>query len=284
MNSADILLNRRTLLIREVRSWSNTLKIGAAILLVITIAGILAPLIASSDPYYQDYGSILLAPSWEHIFGTDHLGRDIFSRVIHGIRIDLTVAFVITYVPMIYGVAIGAIAGYYGGWVDSILMRLLDTAIAFPFLVLIIVIIAILGPGVQNIYIAVCLVAWTMYARLARAEMLIEREKDYMLAAKSMGFPVSRIIFRHALPNIMSPVIVFSMADFVLNILLLSGLSFLGLGIPAPEPEWGAMIAAGRDYIFDSWWICTIPGLAIVVTGTSLSLIGDGLTQRLGGR
>jgi peptide/nickel transport system permease protein len=163
-------------------------------------------------------------------------------------------------------------------------MRLLDIAVAFPFLVLIIVIISILGPGIQNIYIAVFLVAWTMYARLARAEMLVERQKDYVLAARTLGYPTSRVILRHALPNIINSSIIFSMADFVLNILLVSGLSFLGLGVQPPIPEWGAMIAEGRDFIFDAWWISTLPGLAVVVTGTALSLIGDGLAHRLGQR
>ena len=155
---------------------------------------------------------------------------------------------------------------------------------AFPFLVLIIVVLSILGPGVHNIYIAVFLVAWTMYARLARAEMLVERNKDYILAAQTLGYGSGRIIFRHALPNIINSSIVFSMADFVLNILLVSGLSFLGLGVQPPLPEWGAMIAEGRDFIFQAWWISTLPGVVIVITGTGLSLMGDGLAHRLGER
>ncbi|MDA0231477.1 MAG: ABC transporter permease [Proteobacteria bacterium] len=269
---------------REIGRWSITLKIGSAMLLVIVLAGIFAPVVAPYDPYYQDYDQLLLPPSGSHLFGTDQLGRDLFSRVVYGIRIDMMVGFIITFVPMIYGVAIGALAGYFGGVLDAVLMRLLDTAIAFPFLVLIIVVIAILGPGVHSIYIAVFLVAWTMYARLARAEMLVERSKDYMLAAKTLGYPTSRIIFRHALPNIIGSSVVFSMADFVLNILLLSGLSFLGLGIQPPEPEWGSMVAEGRDFIFENWWICTLPGVAIVIAGTALSLIGDGLAHRLGQR
>lgn len=268
----------------EIGRWSVTMKVGVSIVGLIVLAGIFAPVVAPYNPYFQDYDQVLLPPSWDHLFGTDMVGRDLFSRVIYGIRIDLTVGFIITYVPMIYGVALGALAGYLGGTFDVVLMRVLDTAIAFPFLVLIIVIIAILGPGVHNIYIAVFLVAWTMYARLARAEMLVERNKDYMLAARTLGYPTSRIIFRHALPNIVNSSIVFSMADFVLNVLLLSGLSFLGLGVQPPEPEWGAMVAEGRDFIFDAWWICTLPGLAIVLTGTGLSLIGDGLSQRLGQR
>jgi peptide/nickel transport system permease protein len=269
---------------REVSHWPLLLKVGAVIVGTIVLAGVFAPLIAPYDPYYQDYMSTLQPPSLAHPFGTDMVGRDVFSRVLYGIRIDMQIGFFITYVPMIYGVMLGAVAGYFGGWFDTIIMRLVDIAMAFPFLVLIIVILSILGPGVHNIYIAVFLVAWTMYARLARANMLVERSKDYILAAKTLGYGPGRIIFRHALPNIINSSIVFSMADFVLNILLLSGLSFLGLGVQPPLPEWGAMIAEGRDFIFQAWWISTLPGLAVVITGTGLSLIGEGLAQRLGQR
>ena len=268
----------------ELEKWPLSLRIGTTMLAIIVLAGIFAPLLTSYDPYAQDLTNFLLPPSWEHPFGTDMVGRDVFARVLYGIRIDLQIGFFTTYVPMTDGVMLGALAGYLGGYIDTVLMRLLDIAVAFPFLVLIIVIIAILGPGVQNIYIAVFLVAWTMYARLARAEMLVERQKDYVLAARTLGYPTSRVILRHALPNIINSSIIFSMADFVLNILLVSGLSFLGLGVQPPLPEWGAMIAEGRDFIFDAWWISTLPGLAVVVTGTALSLIGDGLAHRLGQR
>jgi peptide/nickel transport system permease protein len=268
----------------EIASWSATLKIGSAMMLLLVLATIFAPWIAPADPYYQDFNAILLPPDWAHPFGTDSLGRDIFSRVLYGAGIDLQIGFITTYVPMLYGVMLGAFSGYLGGIVDSVFMRILDVAMAFPFLVLIIVILAILGPGVQNIYISVFLLAWTMYARLARAEMLVERTKDYMVAAKVLGYPTRRIVLRHGLPNVISSSIVFSMSDFVLNILLVSGLSFLGLGVQPPLPEWGALIAEGRDFIFQAWWICTLPGLMIVYTGTALSLIGDGLAQRLGER
>ncbi|MFV2067263.1 MAG: ABC transporter permease [Pirellulales bacterium] len=267
---------------REVALWPATLKIGAAIIVTIVLAGIFAPLITPYDPYYQDFTSTLQPPSLAHPFGTDMVGRDVFSRVLFGIRIDMQIGFFTTYVPMIYGVTLGAASGYFGGWFDTVMMRILDIAMAFPFLVLIIVILSILGPGVQNIYIAVFLVAWTMYARLARAEMLVERNKDYILAARTLGYGPWRIIFRHALPNTINSSIVFSTADFVLNILLVSGLSFLGLGVQPPLPEWGAMITEGKDFIFQAWWISTLPGLFVVITGAGFSLIGDGLAQRLG--
>lgn len=269
-------------LAEEIRQWPPTLKLGASVLALIVLAGVFAPWLTPYDPYNQDLVNALQPPSWAHLFGTDMYGRDIFARVLYGIRIDMQIGFFTTYVPLTYGVMLGALAGYHGGWFDAVLMRILDVAVAFPFLVLIIVIIAILGPGVHNIYVAVFLVAWAMYARLARSEMLVERTKDYVLAARVLGFGSGRIVLGHALPNIISSSIVFSMSDFVLNILLVSGLSFLGLGVQPPAPEWGAMIAEGRDFILDAWWICTLPGLVVVLTGTALSLVGDGLARRLG--
>lgn len=270
--------------IGTVCGWPGNLKIGCAILSIITLAAIFAPWLTPYDPYLQDYGRILQPPSLLHPFGTDQLGRDVFARVLFGAAIDLEIGFITTYVPMIYGVAIGALAGYRGGWLDVLTMRVIDLAIAFPFLVLIILILSILGPGLQNVYIAVLIVGWTMYARLARAEMLVERNKPYILAAKVLGYSEARIVIRHALPNILASSLVFSMVDFVLNILLVSGLSFLGLGAQPPSPEWGAIIAEGRDYILQAWWISTLPGLVIVFTGVGLALAGDGLATRFGSR
>jgi peptide/nickel transport system permease protein len=273
-----------TAIAAEITSWNLSLKVGSAIMVAIALIALFAPWIAPYDPFAQDFDTVLVPPELNHLFGTDSLGRDIFSRVIYGARVDLTIGVITTYVPMTYGVVLGTFCGYIGGKFDMIVMRILDVAMAFPFLVLIIVILAILGPGIQNIYISVFLVAWTMYARLARAEMLVERGKDYVLAAQVLGYPRSRIVFRHALPNVVNSSIVFSMSDFVLNILLVSGLSFLGLGIQPPIPEWGSMIAEGKEFMLQAWWVCTLPGFAIVITGTALSLIGDGLAKRLGER
>ena len=267
-----------------IGNWPANLKIGCTILTLITAAAVFAPWLTPYDPFLQDYGRLFQPPSLAHPFGTDQLGRDVFTRVLYGARIDLEIGFITTYVPMIYGVALGALAGYRGGWLDIVTMRVIDLAIAFPFLVLIILILSILGPGLQNVYIAVLIVGWTMYARLARAEMLVERNKPYILAARVLGYSEARIVFRHALPNILASSIVFSMVDFVLNILLVSGLSFLGLGAQPPSPEWGAIIAEGRDYILQAWWISTLPGLVIVLTGVGLALTGDGLATKLGSR
>jgi len=268
----------------EYKNFNTNLKIGIIIFFIILLIGLFAPFLTQYDPFYQDYNSLLLPPSFDHWFGTDNYGRDIFTRVIYATRLDLQIGFYTTYVPLIYGVMIGAYSGYFGGSIDTIMMRLTDTAMAFPFLILIIFILSILGPGIQNIYIAVFLVAWTMYARLIRAEMLVEKNKDYIVAAQVLGFGTNRIIFKHAMPNIITSCIIFSMFDFVLNILLVSGLSFLGLGVQPPIPEWGAMVAEGRDFILNAWWISTLPGFFILLTGFALCLIGDGLSERFGKR
>ena len=268
----------------SVKNWPINLKAGVVIVAIIILAGVFAPVLTPYNPIVGDFKATLQPPSWEHPFGTDNLGRDLLARVLYGARIDLQIGLITTYVPLLYGLVLGAIAGFLGGWFDRLLMRLVDIAIAFPFLVLIIVILAILGPGIRNMYIAVFAVGWTMYTRLARADMLVIREQEYILAAKSLGYGSGRIIFRHALPNLLAPSIVFSMADVVLNILLASSLSFLGMGVQPPDPEWGAIVADGRDFLLQSWWISTLPGIAIIITGVGFSLIGDGLSRMLGQR
>lgn len=275
-------LRRRAL---SERRWANvTLYSGAGVLVLVGLAAVFAPLIAPYSPNAQDLANAFQPPSADHLMGTDNLGRDIFSRVVYAARVDLQIGFITTYVPLVYGVILGAIAGYFGGWVDTVIMRLVDVVIAFPFLVLVIAILAVVGPGVKGIYIAVLAVAWAMYARLTRAEMLVLREQQFMLAGEALGFSRRRIIVRHAIPNLLRPNLVFSMADFVLNILLVASLSFLGLGVRPPTPEWGAMVAEGQNFLLNAWWITTLPGIVIVVVGIALSLVGDGLADRLGER
>lgn len=275
-------LRRRAIIERR---WVNaTLYAGLGILGFVALAAIFAPLIAPDPPNAQNLANAFQPPSFDHLMGTDNLGRDIFSRVVYAARVDLQIGFITTYVPLVYGVILGAVAGYFGGWVDSVIMRLVDVVIAFPFLVLVIAILAVVGPGVNGIYIAVLAVAWAMYARLTRAEMLVLREQQFMLAGEALGFSRRRIIFRHAIPNLLRPNLVFSMADFVLNILLVASLSFLGLGVRPPTPEWGAMVAEGQNFLLNAWWITTLPGIVIVVVGIALSLVGDGLADRLGER
>jgi len=281
--NVEPVLRRKTAL-NSIRSWPINLKIGTVIVTIIILAGVFAPALTPYNPIVGDFKSTLLPPNWEHPFGTDNLGRDVLARVLYGTRIDLQIGLIMTYVPLVYGLMLGAIAGFLGGWFDRLLMRLVDIAIAFPFLVLIIVIMTVLGPGIHNMYIAVCAVGWTIYCRLARADMLVIREQEYILAAKALGFGSWRIIFRHAIPNLLAPSLVFSMADVVLCILLASSLSFLGMGVQPPTPEWGAIVADGRDFLLSAWWITTLPGIAIIVTGLGFSLIGVGLSTMLGQR
>jgi peptide/nickel transport system permease protein len=265
--------------------WTNwTLWVGVGILGVVALAAIFAPLVAPYAPNEQNLANAFQPPSWSHLMGTDNLGRDIFSRVVYAGRVDLQIGFITTYIPLVTGVVLGAVAGYLGGRVDTVIMRLVDVVIAFPFLVLVIAILAVVGPGLKGMYIAVLAVGWSMYARLTRAEMLVLREQQFILAAESLALSRRRIIFRHAVPNVLRPNLVFSMADFVLNILLAASLSFLGLGVRPPTAEWGAMVADGQNFLLNAWWITTFPGIVIVIVGISLSLIGDGLAERLGER
>jgi peptide/nickel transport system permease protein len=271
--------------VRRERRWANsTLYAGVTIMAIVIGAALFAPLLAPYSPTTQDLAAAFQPPSWEHLMGTDNLGRDIFSRVVYAARVDLQIGFLTTYVPLIYGVILGAVAGYFGGWVDAVIMRLVDVVIAFPFLVLVIAILAIVGPGVNGVYIAVFAVAWSMYARLTRAEMLVLREQQFIAAAEALAFSRRRIIFGHAIPNLIQPNLVFSMADFVLNVLLVASLSFLGLGVRPPTPEWGAMVAEGQSFLLNAWWMTALPGAVIVTVGIALSLIGDGLAERLGER
>lgn len=270
--------------VQAVQTFPTTLKIGLVMIGVITLASLLAPIITPYDPIIGDFNNALAPPSLLHPFGTDSTGRDVLSRTLFAGRLDLQIGLITTYVPFVIGLVLGSIAGYFGGWFETILMRLVDIAIAFPFIVLIIVILAILGPGIQNMYIAVFLLAWTMYARLSRAEMLVVREQEYIMAARALGYSPLRIIFRHALPNVISSSVVFSMSDIVLNILLASAISFLGMGVQPPTPEWGAIVTDGRTFLLQAWWITTFPGIAIVLTSLGFSLIGDGLARLLGQR
>jgi peptide/nickel transport system permease protein len=265
------------------RRWSNvTFYSGVAIVVAAGLTAIFASLIAQYDPNAVELGDKLLAPSMSHPFGTDTFGRDIASRVVYAIRLDLQVIFVITYAPLVIGIVVGAYAGYFGGWADGVAMRLVDIVIALPFLVLMIAIVAIAGAGLTGVYIGVLVVGWALYARLTRGEMLVLRERDFMQAARGLGYSTTRIVFRHAMPNLLRSNIVFSAADLVLNLLLLASLSYLGLGVQPPTAELGAMVAEGQSVLRQAWWVTTIPGLVIVVLGVAFSMIGDGLADRLG--
>lgn len=259
----------------------TALLVGAALLLIITLASLLAPWISPYDPIDQELTNTLKPPSLAHPFGTDNFGRDIFSRVLHAANLDLQIGVLSVLFPWIIGVALGCLAGYLGGLVDTLIMRTVDTFTAFPFLILVIGIIAILGPGLTSMYIALTLAGWSAYARIVRGEILVVKKSEYVAAARALGYSNLRIMFRHVMPNVVIPAIVFAMSDIVLVILSTTSLSFLGLGVQPPTPEWGSMIAEGRGFIISAWWLVTLPGLAIVVVGIALSLLGDGLADLL---
>lgn len=257
--------------------WSR--RIGLIGVLLIVLAAVCAPLLTPYSPTSEDLSAILQAPSWRHPFGTDQLGRDILTRVLFGARTDLEIGFIGVTVPMVIGTALGLLAGYYGRWFDVVIGRLIDIFMAFPFFVLVIAIVAMLGPGLRNLYIAIAVVSWVAYARLVRGETLSARRREYVLAARSLGYGDWRIMFRHLLPNVIAPAFVWAMSDFVLDILAGASLGFFGLGVQPPRPEWGVMISDGQNFITTASWLVAFPGLAIVVVGFFFSLLGDGVAD-----
>ena len=278
-----LALSTRPALVRFL-SGRVTLSLGAGLFLAFVVVALLAPLIAPYDPIFQDEAVRLVPPSWAHPFGTDNFGRDILSRVIWAARIDLQIAIIGVVFPFLIGTTIGTIAGYFGGVVDAVFMRIVDVILAFPFLVLMLAIIAILGPGLMSFYIAMALVGWVSYARLIRAQILILKSADFAVAARSLGFSHGRIMFRHLLPNALVGSIVFSMSDAVLVLLAGASISYLGLGVQPPAAEWGIMVAEGQGFIAQAWWMTTFPGVAIVVLAFGFSLFADGLGDWLGVR
>jgi peptide/nickel transport system permease protein len=223
----------------------------------------------------------LLPPSAEHWLGSDATGRDLFTRIIYGARQDLAMAFFGVVGPIIVGTFIGLVSGYFGGRLDAVLMRILEVTISFPYFVLVIAIVAVLGPGLKSYFISLTLVNWVSYTRLVRSQALVLRGADFVLAARTMGLNHGRIMFHHILPNAIVPSAVFVMTDAVLTIVLGSSLGFLGLGVQPPTPEWGAMIAEGQTYLTSAWWIAVFPGIAVCTLAMGLSLTADGLARLL---
>ena len=266
---------------RLIRWRERNLLIGAGLIALIVLVAIFAPMIAPRGPLETDYTARLQPPGSGHLFGTDNLGRDIFSRVVYGSRIDLQVGLLSVLLPFVIGCALGCVAGYYGGRIDSVTMRLAEIIQAFPFLILIIAIVAVLGTGLTSVYIAVAMVAWVSYARLLRGEILVAKNQEYVEAARSLGASDGRVIGRHLLPNTITSALVFACTDVVLYIVLVTSLSYLGLAAQPPSPEWGAMITEGRTFMATAWWISLFPGLAVVVTGIAFSVFGDGLADAL---
>jgi peptide/nickel transport system permease protein len=256
---------------RIIRDLPLEAKIGAGILVVLFLAGLLAPLIAPYGQNQLDLANIFSSPSGGHLFGTDGTGRDVFSRTLYALRLDLGVVLVVTYPSLVVGVLVGAVAGYFGGVVDAI--------IAIPFLILVIAVIAIVGPGIKGVLIGVPIVSWALYARLARSEMLVLREQPFMLATRALGYSTRRTIIRHALPNLLRSSLIYSTLDMVVNLLLLASLAYLGLGAQPPNAELGSIIADGQSTLLSAWWVATLPGLVVVLFGIGAGLLGDGLSD-----
>ena len=256
-----------------------SLGIGIVILAMFVLFSLVPGFVAPYDPIAFDYQHLSAAPSLAHWFGTDNFGRDVLSRVIWASRIDLQIALFCTLFPLIFGTIVGALIGFYGGWLDAVFGRLVDLVVTFPFLVIVIAIVAVLGPGLINMYIAVSAVGWVFYAKLMRADIQVQKHSDYAAAARVLGYDSARIIFRHLLPNAITPIIVYWMTDMALALLLGSSLGYLGLGAQPPTAEWGVIIADGKNFMSTAWWICVFPGIAIVLAGVGFSLVGDGIAD-----
>jgi peptide/nickel transport system permease protein len=279
---------RQAKLGQAYRTWSQLRRnklamVGLGIVLLLVFVAVFADLIAPFDPLQG--GDLrterLLPPSMTHLMGTDDQARDIFSRIVHGSRLTLMVVALVALIATPIGLAVGTTAGYFGGWVDTVLMRITDIFLAFPRLILALAFVAALGPGIENAIIAIAITSWPPYARLARAETLTIRDADYIAAIRLQGARSPRIIWGHVVPLCMSSVIVRVTLDMAGIILTAAGLGFLGLGAQPPQPEWGAMIASGRRFLIDFWWVATMPGIAIFVVSLGFNLLGDGLRDVL---
>lgn len=261
-------------------SW---LAIAALLVLAgVVLLGILAPLVAPHDPNAQELGARLQAPlSPGHPLGTDLLGRDVLSRLIFGARVSLVVGFAAVALSGAAGVAVGLVSGYLGGWIDTLVMRVVDVWLAFPFLLLAVAIVAIIGPGLHNLVIALVVTGWVVYARLVRGEALSLREREFVLSARGLGASRLSVMVRHILPNVLAPVLVVATLELGVVIVTEASLSFLGLGADASQPSWGAMLADGRAYLGPAWWMATLPGLAIFVLVLAVNVLGDALRDAL---
>ncbi len=255
--------------------------IGLIIVIAVVVMAAVPQFIATYDPIATNTLAQNQPPSAQHWFGTDFYGRDIFSRVIWGTRIDLMIGVLGVIIPFLVGGIIGLLAGYYGGALDSLLMRVTDIMMAFPFTILVITIMAILGQGIINLFIALWLVGWMSYAKLVRSEVLVLKNSEFIQAAQVAGFSDIRILFRHLMPNVISSAVVFAASDVVMCMLTGASMSFLGLGVSPPTPEWGAILNEGRTFITFAWWQTFFPGLFLAISGVGFSLLGDSLTDFL---
>ncbi len=255
--------------------------IGATVVLSLILLSLAAPLIAPCDPQAQNLELRIKPPSWAHPLGTDEYGRDVLSRMLYGGRISLSVGFVAVGISLSIGLFLGALAGYFGGWVDQVIMRTVDVVLCIPTLFLILMLIVFLGPNLLNIMVIIGLTSWTELSRLVRAEFLTLKQRDYVSAARASGARDRKIIFRHILPNALAPVFVSATFGIAGAILIESGLSFLGLGVQPPVPSWGNILTSGKDYITQAWWMTLSPGIAIFLTVLGYNLLGDSLRDIL---
>lgn len=270
----------RRIHVRLGRSWAATSAL--LVLVVFVLVGLTAPLLAPHDPNAQELGARLLPPLSEgHLLGTDVLGRDVLSRLLYGSQVSLIVGFTAVAASVVIGVTIGLISGYLGGAVDSLFMRVVDAWLAFPFLLLAIAVVAILGPGLRNVVLALVVTGWVVYARLIRGEALSLREREFVLSARGLGASHVSVMVRHILPNVLAPVLVIATLELGVVIVMEASLSFLGLGADASQASWGSMLADGRAYITAAWWLATLPGLAIFAVVLAVNVFGDALRDVL---
>ena len=263
--------------IRKAFRNNFALKVGFAATLFVILMALLAPLVAPHDPSMQYEGKILEKPSDEYLLGTDELGRDVLSRILYGARVSLRVGFSVVLIASTIGILLGAISGYFGGLIDTIIMRVSDILLAFPGILLAIALVAVLGPSLNNVVFALSIVGWVGYARLVRGQVLKVREMEFVTAAEALGARSPRVILRHVLPNVINPVIVMATLGLAGAILAEAALSFLGLGVQPPTPSWGSMLDAGRQYIGDADHLTIFPGVAIMIAVMGLNFLGDGL-------
>lgn len=268
---------------RKLKPWyrNGTLVVGLTIVGLLVLVAVFAPLLAPYDPIEQDLQNALQGPGADHWLGTDKYGRDILSRLIWGARVDLRIGFLAVLIPFVVGTVVGALAGYFGGWFDTVVMRVVDVFFAFPFYVLVIVLVFVLGAGESSIYLAIAAVSWVAYAKIMRGELLVAKKQDYVTAARLGGMSHGRILIKHIAPNVLSQALIYACSDIVMDIMAIVTLGYLGLGIAPPTAEWGSMILDGQEFITTQWLQATIPGLAVVVTSLGLSLLGDGLSDQL---
>lgn len=253
--------------------------VGCGMLAIIVLAAILAPVISDGSPNVINPDAILAAPSWTHPFGTDQFGRDIFARALYAARVDLLLVVALVATAFAVGTSIGVLGGWRGGFPETVLMRVIDIALAFPFLVLVLSVVGMRGPGLTSLYLAVSLVSWVFYARIVREEVVLAKQADYMLAARASDFSTGRTLVKHLLPNVIVQPLLYASSDCTYALLVTASVSFLGAGVQPPQSEWGQMVAQGTQFFPAQWWMSTFPALVIVFTGVAFALVADGLTE-----